>query len=62
MAAALWPLYERVRLMPHELAWTGPGADEDTARQVWWARWILKMIGRHDTAWVPIERLRRDSL
>lgn len=54
MPHTLWPLHERVRLMPHELAWGG-------SADAWWARWILKRIGKHDRAWVPIERIQRDS-
>lgn len=56
----LWPLYDRVRLMPHELAWCGR-PDSPLATDVWWARYILGRIGKHDRAWVPIARLQRDA-
>jgi hypothetical protein len=58
MPFTLWPPYERMRLMPHELAWA---RGHPLAKDVWWARWILKNIGKHDRAWVPIARLQRDS-
>lgn len=44
--------------MPHELAWC---PDKNIATDVWWARYILNRIGKHERTWVPIERLQRDS-
>lgn len=60
MPFTLWPIYDRVRLMPHELAWSGC-PDDPLARDVWWARHILNQIGKHDRCWVHVERIQRDS-
>lgn len=57
----LWPPYERMRLTHQELGWLAR-APEALRRDVWFARMLLKWIGRHDLAWVSIKRLRADSL
>jgi hypothetical protein len=61
MPFTLWPLADRVRLAPLELAWADRPDDPALSREVWWARWVLDMIGRHPSAWVPVRRLVWES-
>ena len=56
---SLWPEYRRMRLMEHELAWGGEGVPEGLRGDVWWARYVLRRIPRHERAWVPISKLQR---